>query len=554
MYRQCAYIHCGADSTDAQPTDTTQSWPLPRGLVLQRPDADAARVTASADNLVERLIVPPGTPDAGADPFAHAASRSLELVPEASRLVQPFGAHEIHSAALDRIARPSVVLAGGTALALLVGLASAIQPIYGLAVVVALAIVVGFSRSFTFAACGFAIATYGDLLTTYTGPAFSPIKLAGAGIVIVAALAGVSRTRDRAPAAWRSHPLVVAGLAGYLLVSVASAGWAVDLHQVSTISIRLITDGLVFLAFGVLLHDARQLRALAWAICIAAAGACLVGAALHTQLAGRALGTFSDPNEFAAALVPAIALAYVLFDTARSRLARYAVAVMALVSIWTVLETQSRGGLIALLVGAATIFITARGRELVRLCGVLLVATCCGAVFVVATPGGQALLARVNNHSSSGRTDIWKVARNEWKAHPVHGVGLGNFPIVSAHYLSSDVEDTSTVVSDPRTVHDVPLELLAELGLVGFCAYVLFAGGCWFAHLRAVRLARRSGDQALTTLARGLLAATTASLATGLFISGQYAELQWVLLACGPVSLALARRALVKTSDAPPSA
>ena len=123
------------------------------------------------------------------------------------------------------------------------------------------------------------------------------------------------------------------------------------------------TNNVLALAFGVLMHDTRQLRALGWSVCVAAAGACLVGTALHTQLAGRALGTFSDPNEFAAALVPAVALAYALLDTARSFLARATLGLVALLAIWNVLETQSRGGLIALLVAAATIFVTARGRE-----------------------------------------------------------------------------------------------------------------------------------------------------------------------------------------------
>jgi len=96
--------------------------------------------------------------------------------------------------------------------------------------------------------------------------------------------------------------------------------WASNTYQVQTISLRLSTDAAVFFAVGIFLQRREQLRVICWAAFFAAVLSTLLGIVLHTQYFERFIGGFDDPNDYAAAMVPAIALAYMLFETSRSRL------------------------------------------------------------------------------------------------------------------------------------------------------------------------------------------------------------------------------------------
>ena len=79
-------------------------------------------------------------------------------------------------------------------------------------------------------------------------------------------------------------------------------------------------------------------------------------------------------------------------------------------------------------------------------------------------------------------------------------------------------------------------------GIVGALLYYTFLIGTMVVAARGLRLARRIGDVELVRLGRGFLAATWASIASCIFLSGQYQELLWLLLACCLGYAAMVRR------------
>ena len=93
-------------------------------------------------------------------------------------------------------------------------------------------------------------------------------------------------------------------------------------------------------------------------------------------------------------------------------------------------------------------------------------------------------------------------------------------------------------------MHSTPLELLAELGTIGFALYYAFVIGCLWCGMRAVRLARRTNDALLQSVSRGVVAATLSAVASTIFLSGQYQELAWVLFATCVVTLTIVQRQL----------
>ncbi len=74
---------------------------------------------------------------------------------------------------------------------------------------------------------------------------------------------------------------------------------------------------------------------------------------------------------------------------------------------------------------------------------------------------GNDLSTRLLTLSSPGRLDQWHVAVAEWRDHPVGGTGAGTY----AQYWMAARSDRGKVLD----VHNLYLETMAELGLVGLC-------------------------------------------------------------------------------------
>jgi O-antigen ligase len=258
----------------------------------------------------------------------------------------------------------------------------------------------------------------------------------------------------------------------------------------------------------------------------------------------RSGGTLGDPNELAAVLVVGL-LASAALTVVRSvpgpvRLAAIGSAVLCLAGIAL---SVSRGGLLAL--GAALVvgvFVAGRWRVHMATLTIIVALGTVGYFTAYAPP--QALQRITQSNGGSGRTDIWTVAWREFQAHPVRGVGAGNFPIVSVHFLLAPgtISESRFIVDEPQVTHNTYLNVLAEGGVVGAAMFIGILG---FA-LRCFRLAwgafRKSGDHDLEILSYALFTGLVGFLAASFFLSEQFSKQLWVLLALGPALLRLARQ------------
>ena len=432
-----------------------------------------------------------------------------------------------------------LVRLGGAALACLLALVAVIDPMLGIAGTLTVALAIGFTQSVTFGVCAFFACTYFEVVTQYTGnTALSPVKVCGGALIVIALLELVTRARHgsiatRRPApAWSRHPIVLAGMVGFVALGVASLAWAVNGDQVKTLTERLVTEVLVFLAIGTFLLRRHQLRAVSITVLTAGVLSTLGGVLIGAEAFGRSLGTFTDPNEYAAAMVASIGLGFGALGAARTSWGRRACLVGIAICGWGVITSQSRGGLVALAAAGLYVVLSSRGRERVRMMGATSVLLAAGVSVLMLTPTGQQSLDRITNGDSSGRSDLWRIAVDEFKSEPLHGVGLGNYPAVAARFVDERTEHTELINNvAPRTTHNSYLEIAAELGILGLIAFGLFAGGSLLVGMRGVRLARRLDDHGAVQLGRGIVAATVGVLASCIFLSGQYNELLWALLA-----------------------
>jgi O-antigen ligase len=211
--------------------------------------------------------------------------------------------------------------------------------------------------------------------------------------------------------------------------------------------------------------------------------------------------------------------------------------------------TFSRGGMISLgvVILAGCVYAgKARPAFVALVVGVVLV----GAVFLGDTTSGA--VARLTSTSTSGRSDIWKVGLRMVRAHPIIGVGSGNYSVVEPHYFAitpGQLTRGDLIVDRRFPAHNMYLHIQAELGIVGLVLFLGVLGLSLAAAVKAVRLFRAQGDRSLEILGRALVVALIGVLAADFFLSDQYDKQLWLLLALGPALLAIARQGALRTPD-----
>ena len=98
-----------------------------------------------------------------------------------------------------------------------------------------------------------------------------------------------------------------------------------------------------------------------------------------------------------------------------------------------------------------------------------------------AAPQGPAPVSRLAS-GAGNRYDYWRVAVDAWLEHPLAGVGAGGY---DKPYFAN-----RTTIEDIRQPHSLPLQVLAELGILGAlllaAAVLVIAAGAW-GRIRASR-------------------------------------------------------------------
>ena len=155
----------------------------------------------------------------------------------------------------------------------------------------------------------------------------------------------------------------------------------------------------------------------------------------------------------------------------------------------------------------------------------------------------QAQVDRLSvSDGGAGRTDIWKVGWRMVEANPVHGVGAGNFPVSSIHYLLEPgaIQRDEFIVDRPAVAHNMYLEVLAELGIVGLTLFLSFIVISLFTGIKAAKKFDALGEDGLALIARGIAVGLISMLAADVFLSNEVGKLLWLLIALGPASLSVA--------------
>ncbi len=435
-------------------------------------------------------------------------------------------------------------------MAAIVGVLAGLHPTLAIAASFGIAFMLVALADLTTGVVLFALISPLDLAPGAGGAINSFEKVAGL-VLTVSWLAHVVQRRRPGELLWIQNPVMSWAL-GLLVVWIGlTYVWAEDGGEVITSIVRYTPNAALVVIVFTALRDRTAVKRLLWAIL---GGAAISGAygiatrpseyAAAASTVDRLSGTIGDPNQLAALLVIGFVLACGLAITSRtSPVARLAACAGGGISMLGLLLTVSRGGLVSLGAGVVAAVLLARGYRVPMLVAALTLAiTTYGYFAYVAPPAARQHLKAADG--GAGRTDVWRVGWRMVEAHPVEGVGAGNFGTASLHYLARPgiLRTATEIVQSPKVAHNLYLSFLAEFGIVGLSLFLVVVAGSLGAGIKAAREFARLHDTSMEVLTRAVLVALISLLAAVFFLSDQFDKWLWLLIGTPPALLAIARR------------
>lgn len=425
-----------------------------------------------------------------------------------------------------------------------VGLAAGVHPSLGVSVAIGMAFALVTLSDVTAGLILFTAFSFMDVITNTAGALASFSKLAG-GLLFISWYA----QRLVGPrASWsvpRPAPRLTVCLVGLALWSALSVIWAGSTNVAASSTTSFVLNMLLFPIVMVAVQRREQL--------IGVLGAFVVGAVVSTAYGfvhpvavgagdyGRLTGGLGDSNDQAAVLVAAIPIAVALGSVVSQRWLRNLAWLAGVFCIAGVVNTASRGGLVALsVVMVAAVAVGGRWRLRAAL---LLGISALAIVGYIAILAPATARERVTMASSSGRSDLWRVGWQIVRAHPFNGVGSGNFQGSAVHYVqkAGPLTSASLIVDTPHVAHNVYLEVLADLGIPGLALFFGVAAFSLLAAGQAARAFERQGDTQFELVARCLVLAVVGLLAADVFLSGQFSKQLWLIFALCSATVTVSR-------------
>src|SRR5947209_7139982 len=413
-------------------------------------------------------------------------------------------------------ARLRLLQVGLVGAALTLGVLAGVKPAYALLALVGAGFALVILSDMAVGLCLFTLITFIDTIPNPLGT-LSMVKLVGL-LVAMSWLANIASGQNRRSFVGR-FPLAGALFLAILAWMAASALWAeslsawADAAQTWTLNLAL---------FPILFMGLRKPKDVSWLLLSFVVGVLL--SVIDGVLTGTAAGVDNrlggaagiNPNILGdLSAVGAILAVTLALQRTWPTVTRLAMLVAAGFSVVTVFLTGSREAVLGLAVAIlVSPLLVGRGRRGGMLLGAATAAMVAVVLFLAFTPASVRTRLFSADATGSGRTNIWLVGLRMVKAHPVQGIGAGNFPITTIHYLFApgELQFSKYIVDEPKVAHNIYLEVLAELGIVGLVMLLVLLGFCLSCSLRAANLFARQGDGSSEVMARGLLIALIALL------------------------------------------
>ena len=389
-----------------------------------------------------------------------------------------------------KIATERLLLALGVIGASIVGVAALFTPYPALAPILAISFVAGlFVIRFP------ELAVYGLIIGVFFTGGDNPlsalrihgsIKLVAPVLLIFAIARSITAHGNRLSSHQKLALCFAVMFCGYAIISWISGPDTTD--DASFLLVQRLVISVSLFSMIILLKDRLKIEWLIVSIVIGAAFSCLLTLPLDTAHPenGREAGFLGDPNLYSAYLVTSIPIAASFYFRSRNPSIQFIALLIVGLIAYTTLNTGSRAGLVVCVFGIVASFAVSFKSQLKNLKQLAAIAVVLIAGFaVVVLPQASKIFDR--SGSTEIQTSLGEVDRSTARrlsyievgvklivSEPLLGNGLGSFPKEFANSNQSKIFMTSKELFPLfRRAHNSYLEVLAELGLLGFS---LFAG------------------------------------------------------------------------------
>jgi O-antigen ligase len=356
----------------------------------------------------------------------------------------------------------------------------------------------------------------------------TPIKLVG--IPLVAAAVLLPRPRDAAPRPSAGILMLFAAFALFQVLGSTLSSLTFPTGDAST----LLSFGILMFATNLLISTQHRLHmTIRMIVLVETFASTWLYKQYYIYHWPRPLGPSADPNYEALSLVMTVPLAIWLIRYDGSTLWKWIGLVCAPILAFAVFVSQSRGGLLALIVMAGLAWMNSQHK-------MRLVVGFVSALALMLTFAPGQMIKRLQQIQFQGqaetgaevstraRVELAKAGIHMMEAHPVFGVGLGEFRNVEFHYNPLLV----SVEAVPHIAHNTYVQLGAEGGVPTLALYLTILGmtlaACW----KAWRAPGAPEDIAALALAFqiGLIGIMIAEV----FLAGEYIKEIWVFISLTP--------------------
>lgn len=228
---------------------------------------------------------------------------------------------------------------------------------------------------------------------------------------------------------------------------------------------------------------------------------------MFSEIEGRVVSTFENPNVLAEYLIMVLPLMLALFIVRKSSGGRFTLFVCAACTAACLVYTWSRGAWLGFLIGLVIfLMMYSKNTLAVMLFGALGIPFL---PFVLPESITQRFLSigNLGDSSTSYRVYIWQGVINMLKDYFPSGIGIGNdsFKLVYPLYALSGIETA------PHS-HNLYLQIAVELGIVGLIVFI----GVMFFYVQSCFTLHTSEQRQTKLLSAGILCGMLAVLAQGM--------------------------------------
>ncbi len=367
--------------------------------------------------------------------------------------------------------------------------------------------------------------------------AMTPIKLVG--IPLVAAALLLPRPRDAVPRPGAGILLLFAAFALFQVAGTILSSLSFPATDAST----LLAFAILMFATNLLISTQHRLQMTIRVIVLVETLASLwMYKQYYIQHWPRPIGPSSDPNYEALSLVMMVPLAIWMIRYEERDLWKWAGRICAPLLAYAVFLSQSRGGLLALVVMAGLAWMNSRHKMR------LMVGFAVAAAFMFAI-GPSKMIKRIQQIRVAGegesgaevstrcRVELARAGLRMMEAHPLFGIGLDQFKSVEFYYnpVLNDLEP------QPHIAHNTYIQLGAEGGIPTLALYLAILGMT----LAACRFARKlpGVPEDISVLALSFQIGLIGIMVALFFLSAQYVKEVWVFISLTPNLYAISLQA-----------